>query len=53
MTHTLLLVAGGLVFLALSSELLVQLLSGWRLSRAEGALLVALYIGYSLILAMR
>jgi len=41
------------VMLGVTALLLVQLRSGWRLSRAEGALLVALYVGYSLILAMR
>ena len=33
--------------------LIVQPRSGWRLSRIEGALLMALYAGYSLLLAMR
>ncbi|WP_285711748.1 calcium/sodium antiporter [Erythrobacter oryzae] len=41
------------VMLGVTALLLVQLRSGWRLSRIEGALLVALYIGYSLILATR
>ncbi|MFM7378003.1 MAG: calcium/sodium antiporter, partial [Erythrobacter sp.] len=41
------------VMLGVTALLLVQLRSGWRLSRLEGALLVALYIGYSLILATR
>lgn len=39
--------------LGVTALLLVQLRSGWRLSRIEGALLVALYAGYSLLLAMR
>jgi cation:H+ antiporter len=41
------------VMLGVTALLLVQLRSGWRLSRLEGALLVALYAGYSSILAMR
>jgi len=41
------------VMLGITALLLVQLRSGWQLSRLEGALLVALYVGYSLILAMR
>ncbi len=39
--------------LGVTALLLVQLRSGWKLSRAEGAVLVALYIGYTLFLAMR
>ncbi len=39
--------------LGVTALLIVQLRSGWRLSRIEGALLVALYAGYSLLLAMR
>lgn len=41
------------VMLGVTALLIVQLRSGWRLSRIEGALLVALYIGYSAFLAMR
>lgn len=41
------------VMLGVTALLLVQLRSGWRLSRREGGLLVALYMGYSLFLAMR
>lgn len=41
------------VMLGVTALLLVQLRSGWRLSRIEGALLLALYAGYSLLLAMR
>ena len=41
------------VMLGVTALLLVQLRSGWRLTRIEGALLVALYIGYSLFLATR
>lgn len=41
------------VMLGVTALLIVQLRSGWRLSRIEGALLVALYAGYSLLLAMR
>jgi cation:H+ antiporter len=41
------------VMCGVTALLLVQLRSGWRLSRGEGALLVALYAGYSSILAMR
>lgn len=41
------------VMLGVTGLLLVQLRSGWRLSRGEGALLVALYVGYSLFLAIR
>ena len=41
------------VLLGVTALLMVQLRSGWRLSRLEGALLVALYIGYTLLLATR
>ncbi len=41
------------VMLGVTALLLVQLRSGWRLSRIEGALLMAIYIGYTLFLAMR
>lgn len=41
------------VLLGVTALLLVQLRSGWRLSRLEAALLVALYVGYSLFLAIR
>jgi cation:H+ antiporter len=33
--------------------LIVQLRSGWRLTRIEGAVLVALYCGYTAFLALR
>ena len=41
------------VMLGVTALLIVQLRSGWKLSRIEGALLVFLYVGYSLILATR
>jgi cation:H+ antiporter len=41
------------VMLGVTSLLLVQLRSGWRLSRPEGALLLALYAGYTAFLALR
>ncbi len=41
------------VMLGTTALLIVQLRSGWRLSRLEGALLVTLYIGYTLLLATR
>lgn len=41
------------VMLGVTSLLIVQLRSGWRLSRVEGAFLVALYAGYTAILALR
>lgn len=41
------------VMLGVTALLIVQLRSGWRLSRLEGALLVALYVGYTVLLAMR
>ncbi|WP_086607922.1 calcium/sodium antiporter [Erythrobacter donghaensis] len=39
--------------LGVTALLLVQLRSGWKLSRGEGALLVVLYAGYTLFLATR
>ena len=33
--------------------LILQLRSGWRLSRIEGAVLLALYCGYTALLALR
>ncbi|PLK25181.1 sodium:calcium antiporter [Porphyrobacter sp. TH134] len=41
------------VMLGVTALLIVQLRSGWKLSRIEGALLVALYIGYTALLALR
>jgi cation:H+ antiporter len=41
------------VMLGVTALLIMQLRSGWRLSRIEGALLVALYVGYTVLLAMR
>ena len=41
------------VMLGVTALLIVQLRSGWRLSRIEGALLVALYAGYTTWLAVR
>lgn len=41
------------VMLGITALLIVQLRSGWKLSRIEGALLVALYIGYTALLALR
>lgn len=41
------------VMLGVTALLLVQLRSGWRLSRIEGVLLVALYAAYTLFLATR
>ncbi|MFN7157165.1 MAG: sodium:calcium antiporter, partial [Erythrobacter cryptus] len=41
------------VMLGVTALLIVQLRSGWRLSRIEGALLLALYAGYTAWLAMR
>lgn len=41
------------VMLGVTALLLVQLRSGWRLSRAEGAVLVALYAGYTALLVLR
>jgi cation:H+ antiporter len=41
------------VMFGVTALLIVQLRSGWRLSRLEGVLLVALYVGYSVLLATR
>lgn len=41
------------VMLGVTALLIVQLRSGWRLSRIEGALLVALYASYTAFLALR
>ncbi|MCX9147148.1 calcium/sodium antiporter [Erythrobacter sp. WG] len=41
------------VMLGVTALLLVQLRSGWRLSRVEGALLVALYAAYTTFLVLR
>jgi len=41
------------VMLGVTALLIVQLRSGWRLSRLEGAVLVALYAGYTALLATR
>jgi cation:H+ antiporter len=41
------------IMLGVTTLLLVQLRSGWKLSRAEGAVLVALYCGYTAFLAVR
>lgn len=41
------------VMLGVTALLLVQLRSGWRLSRVEGGLLVALYAVYTVFLALR
>ncbi|WP_296717808.1 calcium/sodium antiporter [Erythrobacter sp.] len=41
------------VLVAVTALLIVQLRSGWRLSRLEGALLVVLYAGYTVFLALR
>ena len=41
------------VMLAVTALLIVQLRSGWRLSRIEGALLVTLYCAYTAFLALR
>jgi cation:H+ antiporter len=41
------------VMLGVTALLIVQLRSGWRLSRAEGVVLVALYGGYTTFLALR
>ncbi len=41
------------VMLGVTALLIVQLRSGWRLSRIEGAVLLALYCGYTAILALR
>ena len=41
------------VMLGVTALLIVQLRSGWRLSRIEGAVLLALYCGYTAFLAVR
>jgi cation:H+ antiporter len=41
------------VMLGVTALLLVQLRSGWKLTRVEGGLLVMLYAGYTVLLAMR
>lgn len=41
------------VLLGVTALLLMQLRSGWKLSRAEGAVLLALYIGYTVWLILR
>ena len=41
------------ILLAVTALLLVQLRSGWKISRLEGALLVALYGGYTVFLILR
>ncbi|NCP15051.1 MAG: calcium/sodium antiporter [Sphingomonadales bacterium] len=41
------------VMLGVTALLIVQLRSGWKLSRAEGGLLVLLYAGYTVLLAIR
>lgn len=41
------------VMLGATMLLILQLRSGWRLSRVEGALLLALYCGYTAFLALR
>jgi cation:H+ antiporter len=41
------------VMLGVTALLIAQLRSGWRLSRAEGALLLALYAAYATALALR
>ena len=41
------------VMLGVTALLLVQLRSGWKLTRAEGALLLVLYAGYTWLLATR
>lgn len=41
------------VMLGVTALLMVQLRSGWLLSRIEGAVLLALYCGYTVFLAMR
>lgn len=41
------------VMLGVTALLIVQLRSGWRLSRLEGALLVTLYVAYTALLAIR
>ena len=41
------------VMLGVTALLIVQLRSGWKLSRIEGVLLVALYVAYTALLALR
>lgn len=41
------------IMLGVTLLLLLQLRSGWRLSRVEGALLLTLYAGYTALLALR
>lgn len=41
------------IMLGVTALLLVQLRSGWKISRAEGAVLLALYIGYAAFLFLR
>ncbi len=41
------------VMLGVTALLIAQLRSGWRLSRIEGAVLVALYCGYTALLTLR
>ena len=41
------------ILLAVTALLLVQLRSGWKMTRAEGAVLVALYLGYTGFLVLR
>ena len=41
------------VLVAVTALLLVQLRSGWKISRSEGALLLVLYAGYTAFLLMR
>ena len=41
------------VMLGVTALLIIQLRSGWRLSRLEGVVLMALYCGYTVLLAMR
>ncbi|RNJ62098.1 MAG: calcium/sodium antiporter [Porphyrobacter sp. IPPAS B-1204] len=41
------------VMLGVTALLIVQLRSGWKLTRIEGAVLVLLYAGYTLLLATR
>lgn len=41
------------VMLGVTLLLILQLRSGWRLSRIEGAVLLALYCGYTALLALR
>ncbi|WP_324261222.1 calcium/sodium antiporter [Altererythrobacter sp. H2] len=41
------------IVLAVTALLLVQLRSGWKISRMEGALLITLYAGYTVFLILR